>query len=85
MNQAAQIMLGGRKAFWDSALGSLFEQYRAVTRIHSELMPLGDSDEIALNHRIMRAQVVAIGDENKRRIGTVIILRDVTHDALASA
>jgi len=83
MNQAAQIMLGGRKAFWDSALGSLFEQYRAVTRIHSELMPLGDSDEIALNHRIMRAQVVAIGDENKRRIGTVIILRDVTHDALA--
>ncbi|MDE2819267.1 MAG: ATP-binding protein [Chloroflexota bacterium] len=83
MNQAAQIMLGGRKAFWDSALGSLFEQYRAVTQIHSELMPLGDSDEIALNHRIMRAQVVAIGDENKRRIGTVIILRDVTHDALA--
>ncbi|MCY4072756.1 MAG: ATP-binding protein [Chloroflexi bacterium] len=83
MNQAAQIMLGGRKAFWDSALGSLFEQYRAVTQIHAELMPLGESDEIALNHRIVRAQVVAIGDENKRRIGSVIILRDVTHDALA--
>lgn len=83
MNQAAQIMLGGRKAFWDSALGSLFEQYRAVTRIQAELMPLGESDEIALNHRIVRAQVVAIGDENKRRIGSVIILRDVTHDALA--
>lgn len=83
MNQAAQIMLGGRKAFWDSALGSLFEQYRAVTRIQGELMPLGESDEMALNHRIVRAQVVAIGDENKRRIGSVIILRDVTHDALA--
>lgn len=83
MNQAARIMLGGRKAFWDSALGSLFEQYRAVTRIQAELMPLGQSDEIALNHRIVRAQVVAIGDENKRRIGSVIILRDVTHDALA--
>ncbi len=83
MNQAAQIMLGGRKAFWDSALGSLFEQYRAVTRIQAELMPLGESDEMALNHRIVRAQVVAIGDENKRRIGSVIIMRDVTHDALA--
>ena len=83
MNQAAQVMLGGRKAFWDSALGSLFEQYRAVTEIQAELMPLGESDEIALNHRIVRAQVVAIGDENKRRIGSVIILRDVTHDALA--
>ncbi len=83
LNQAAQVMLGGRKAFWDSALGSLFEQYRAVTEIQAELMPLGESDEIALNHRIVRAQVVAIGDENKRRIGSVIILRDVTHDALA--
>lgn len=83
MNQAAQTMLGGRKTFWDSALGSLFEQYRAVTQLHSEFMPLGESDEIALNHRIARAQVVAIGDENWRRIGSVIILRDVTHDALA--
>lgn len=83
MNQAAQIMLGGRKAFWDSALGSLFEQYRGLTRTRGEFMPLGESDEIALNHRIARAQVVAIGDENLRRIGTVIILRDVTHDALA--
>lgn len=83
MNRVAQIMLGGRKAFWDSALGSLFEQYRGVTQIHAELMPLGESDEIALNHRIVRAQVVAIGDEDKRRIGSVIILRDVTHDALA--
>ena len=83
MNQTAQIMLGGRKAFWDSALGSLFEQYRAVTQTHAELMPLGQSDEIPLNHRIVRAQMVAIGDEDKRRIGTVIILRDVTHDALA--
>ena len=31
----------------------------------------------------MRAQLIAIGDEANRRIGTVIILRDVTHDALA--
>ncbi len=83
MNRAARVMLGGRKAFWDSALGSLFEQYRAVTHSPAELMPLGESDEIALNHRIVRAQVVAIGDENKRRIGTIILMRDVTHDALA--
>lgn len=83
MNQAAQDMLGGKRAFWDSALGTLFEQYRDVIETTAELTPLGESDEISLNHRIVRAQLIAIGDEGHRRIGTVIILRDVTHDALA--
>ena len=83
MNQAAENMLGGKKAFWDSELGTLFERYRAIEDIPAELSPLGESDELPLNNRIVRAQLVAVGDENRRRIGTVIILRDVTYDALA--
>lgn len=83
MNWAAEAMLGGKRAFWDSELGTLFERYRDVEEIPAELTPLGESDEIPLNHRIVRAQLVAIGDESRRRIGTVIILRDVTYDALA--
>jgi len=83
MNQAAQAMLGGKRAFWDSALGTLFEQFRAVDETAAELTPLGESDELPLNNRFIRAQLIAIGDEANRRIGTVIILRDVTHDALA--
>ena len=83
INPAAQIMLGGKKAFWDSELGTLFERYRGVTHTWAELTPLGESGEMSLNHRIVRAHVVAIGDDERRRIGTVIILRDVTHDALA--
>ncbi len=83
MNRAAQAMIGGKRAFWDSALGTLFEQYRAVNEAQAELTPLGESDEISLNDRIVRAQLIAIGDGTNRRIGTVIILRDVTHDALA--
>ncbi len=83
MNQAAQAMLGGKRAFWDSALGAMVERYRDVAEAAAELTPLGDSDEMSLNNRIVRAQLIAIGDESNRRIGTVIILRDVTHDALA--
>ena len=83
MNQAAQDMLGGKRAFWDSKLGALFEQYRAVSEAAAELTPLGESEEMPLNNRIVRAQLIAIGDDANRRIGTVIILRDVTHDALA--
>ncbi|MCE2472561.1 MAG: PAS domain-containing sensor histidine kinase [Anaerolineae bacterium] len=83
MNQAAEAMLGGKKAFWDSALGTLFERYRDVVETRAELTPLGESDEIPLNNRIVQAQLIAVGDENRQRIGTVIILRDVTYDALA--
>ena len=83
MNRAAEAMLGGKKAFWDSELGTLFERYRDVEEIPAELTPLGESDEVPLNNRFVRAQLVAVGDENRRRIGTVIILRDVTYDALA--
>ena len=83
MNPAARDLLGGKRAFWDSELGAMFEQFRDVRQVAAELTPLGESAELALNNRIARAQLVAIGDEARRRIGTVIILRDVTHDALA--
>ena len=83
MNPAAQNMLGGKRVFWDSALGTLFEQFRDVHEAAAELTPLGESEELPLNNRIVRAQLIAIGDEAQRRIGTVIILRDVTYDALA--
>lgn len=83
MNRTAQAMLGGKRAFWDSALGALFEQYRDVREAAAELIPLGESEELPLNNRMARAQLIAIGDEANRRIGTIVILRDVTHDALA--
>ena len=83
MNPAAQALLGGKRAFWDSKLGALFEQYRDVRQVAAELTPLGTSAELPLNNRIVRARLVAIGDDGGRRIGTVIILADVTEEALA--
>ncbi len=83
VNRTAEAMLGGRRNFWDSELGTLFERYRDVQTTSAELMPLGESDELPLNNRVLRAQLSAIGDETNQRMGTVIILRDITHDALA--
>jgi signal transduction histidine kinase len=83
MNRVAEEMLGSKKAFWDSELGTLFNKFNDVSITTSELMPLGESEQLPLNNRIMQAQIVAIGDDDKQRIGTIIILRDVTHDALA--
>lgn len=83
MNHAAEEMLGSKKSFWDSELGTLFNKFNDTTTTTSELMPLGESEQMPLNNRIVQAQIVAIGDEENQRIGTIIILRDVTHDALA--
>lgn len=83
MNQAAEELLGSKKAFWESELGTLFNKFRELSTTTAELMPLGESEQLPINNRITQAQIVAIGDENNQRIGTVIILRDVTHDALS--
>ncbi len=83
MNQAAQDMLGGKRNFWGSALGALFEHYRDISETTGELTPLGEASEIQLNQRVVRARLAAIGDGGGRRIGTLIILRDQTREALA--
>lgn len=84
MNRAAEAMLGGKRAFWESDLGALFERYRDVEEAAAELSPLAETGEIPLNDRILRGQLIAIGDENQKRIGSVFILRDITYDALAA-
>jgi signal transduction histidine kinase len=83
VNSAARKLIGNRKDFWDSELGSLFNAYRDVTQVESELAPLGEPTRIQINNMILGAQVAAVADGEGRRLGTMIVLRDVTKDALA--
>ncbi len=83
INRAAQKLLGSQKNFWESELGTLFDAYRDVLHVDSELAPLGDPTRIQVNNRILGAQLAAVADKNGRRLGTMIVLRDVTRDALA--
>jgi two-component system sensor histidine kinase ResE len=83
MNDAAENMLDGKKSFWDSPLGTLFNDFNDITETTSELMPLGESEEVVLKDRLIKAQIVAVGDEHNKRIGTLIILKDVTRDSLS--
>ena len=83
INGAAEAMLGDKETFWETALGTLFNKFKEVTTTTSELMPLGESEQLPLNNRILQAQLVAIGNEENQRIGTILILRDVTRDTLA--
>ena len=49
----------------------------------SELAPLGEPTRIQINNLIVGAQVAAVADSQGNRQGTMIVLRDVTRDALS--
>ena len=83
MNTAAKEMLGTTKNFWNTQLGMLFESYRDVTHVNTEITPLSDPTRVQVNNRIVGAQMAAVADNEGERLGTMIVLRDVTKDALA--
>lgn len=82
MNESARAMLGGVKSFWDSDLGALFERYRHTSTLTTEITPLSDPQRVTVNGRIVAAQLAAVADERGNRLGTLIVVRDVTNDAL---
>jgi signal transduction histidine kinase len=83
VNQAARNLIGSQKNFWDSELGTLFNAYSSVTTVDSELVPLGEPVNVTLNNRVLGAQLAAVADSQGGRLGTMIVLRDVTDEALS--
>jgi signal transduction histidine kinase len=82
-NTAAQRLLGSHKNLWETELGTLFDAYRDVELLDSELAPLGEPTRVQVNNRIVGAQLAAVANSQGERIGTMIVLRDVTRDAVA--
>lgn len=82
INQAAKDMLGSQKAFRNSDLSALFEAYKDITHIDAELAPLGEPTRLEINNTIIGATLAAVADSGGERIGTMIVLRDVTQEAL---
>lgn len=83
INQAARDLLGTQKNFRDSELGRLLDSYRDVRSVESELVLLGAPARIQLNNRIIGAQLAAVANAQGDRIGSMILLRDVTEDTIA--
>lgn len=83
MNDAAYQLLGSQKAFWESALARLHETSHAPTAYSPGIEPLGTPVRVEINNRVLGAQIGAVSDDDGQRIGTLIVLRDVTRDALS--
>lgn len=83
MNQAAKEFLGNQKNFWESELGIWFNEFRDISRVDSELVLMDRARRFEVNNRILGAQLAVVADSNGERIGTLIILRDITRATLA--
>lgn len=85
MNAQARELLGSQRFLSDNA--SIEEVTAFITDtlgpvIAPGLYALGSSPQaIHLNGRLLQAQAAAVMTLNKQRVGTVILLRDVTDDA----
>lgn len=83
INHAAETLLGSMKNFWESDLGKLFRTAQERQTGDSEMELLGAPTRVQINDRIVGAQLAAVFSPEGTRIGTVIVLRDVTREALA--
>lgn len=84
MNTSAKDLLGTTKNFWSTELGMLFDAYRDITRVSTEITPLSEPTRVQVNNRIVGAQIAAVANDKGERLGTMVVLRDVTQDALAN-
>ncbi|MCC6975318.1 MAG: PAS domain-containing protein [Anaerolineae bacterium] len=85
MNDAATKLLGSIKAFWDSELGRMFRRVQDAHPLAEgeEVTPLGEPMRVQINDRILGATIAAVSAPDGLPLGTLIVLRDVTREALA--
>ncbi len=82
MNETAKKMIGSHRIFRSSGLGDLTA---AITDtlgpvIAPGLYMLGDPRRVELDDKMLSAQAAAVLDLSQARVGTVILLRDVTQE-----
>lgn len=82
INKAAHELMGTYKNFRDTELGRLFDAYNQTQALDSEIVPLGEPNKVQVNNRILGAQVAAVANNKGERLGTMIVLRDITQEAL---
>ena len=82
INQAARFMLGAELEHSTKELSSLIGQYQEQRSFESELTPLHEPKRLQIQSRTVGCQLAAVSDPDGNRIGTLVVLRDVTDETL---
>src|SRR5262245_27990705 len=53
VNAAAKNLLGSIKMFWQSELGTLFNNFRDIVALDAEVSPLSEPTRVQINNRII--------------------------------
>jgi signal transduction histidine kinase len=82
INEQAKKLLGSQRVFRSAGLHELTASMTdgVGKSISPGLYSLGDPTQIELDGKILSAQVAAVIDLSNERVGTVIVLRDITTD-----
>lgn len=83
INDAAYQLLGSQKNFWQSELGILFSQYRNAPYGGSELAALSEPHQVLINERLLGAQLMALNSPSGERLGTLLIVQDISESSLS--
>lgn len=82
MNDRAREMLGSQRVYRSTGLHELADL--ATEEIGRSIAPgvyaLGDPHRLSLDDRMLSAQAAAVLSNTQHRLGTVIVLRDITED-----
>ena len=82
MNEAARQLIGSVRHFWGSELGKMFAEARQQVTLTGELT-LGQAQRVEVNNSVIGAQIAIVATPEGERLGTVLMLRDVTQSTLA--
>jgi two-component system, OmpR family, sensor histidine kinase ResE len=82
MNELARTMLGSQRVFRSSGLHELSAVVASVlgAQLAPGLYALGDPQRVDLDGKMLSAQAAAILSATQQRVGTVIVLRDITDE-----
>src|SRR5260221_976199 len=83
MNDAAHKLVGRVRVVWESELGRMFEAARNIKVSRGGMERIAPPLRVQVNDRILGAQLAAVAMPNGAPLGTLIVLRDVTREALA--
>ncbi len=82
VNAAALALLGSMRNFWESELGRAFKRL-GEAQGGGEIANIGGPLQLQINDRIIAAQLAAVRSPEGELLGTLIVLRDNTREALA--
>lgn len=80
MNDEARRLLGSQRVYRSSGLHELADvvQEQLGAQLAPGLYALGDPRRVDFDERVLRAQAAAVISVTNRRMGTVVVLRDIT-------